>query len=168
VLQSFADWLAQEVPRILPKSKIGEAVGYAANQWPTLNRYLEDGDSQSTTPRPSKRSVRWPSVAATGCRSPAMEGCAAPPSIAASAKRYGVNPWLSVRHLLAELAAGKPNADFSDLLPDAWTQAGAELVSAPTPSGPWTLPSRQTARARPCLTASVTTGPIAAILCWGR
>ena len=31
VLQSFADWLAAEVPRVLPKSKIGEAVGYAAN-----------------------------------------------------------------------------------------------------------------------------------------
>lgn len=31
VLQSFADWLAAEVPRVLPKSKSGEAVGYAAN-----------------------------------------------------------------------------------------------------------------------------------------
>src|SRR5262245_48156868 len=43
VLQSFADWLAAEVPRVLPKSKIGEAVGYAANQWPTLIRYVEGG-----------------------------------------------------------------------------------------------------------------------------
>src|SRR5262249_43592343 len=43
VLRSFGDWLAAEVPRVLPKSKIGEAVGYAANQWPTLIRYLEDG-----------------------------------------------------------------------------------------------------------------------------
>src|SRR5262249_59077277 len=43
VLKSFADWLAEEVPRALPKSKIGEAFVYAANQWPTLSRYLEDG-----------------------------------------------------------------------------------------------------------------------------
>ncbi len=43
VLQSFGDWLTSEVPRVLPKSKIGEAVGYAANQWSTLIRYLEDG-----------------------------------------------------------------------------------------------------------------------------
>jgi hypothetical protein len=28
---------------VLPKSKIGEAVGYAASQWPTLVRYLQDG-----------------------------------------------------------------------------------------------------------------------------
>jgi len=43
VLESFAVWLAQEVPRVLPKSKIGEAFTYAANQWPTLIRYLQDG-----------------------------------------------------------------------------------------------------------------------------
>src|SRR5262249_25494690 len=43
VLRSFANWLAHEVPRVLPKSKIGEAIGYATNQWPTLIRYLEDG-----------------------------------------------------------------------------------------------------------------------------
>jgi hypothetical protein len=54
-----------------------------------------------------------------------------PLSIAASAKRHGVNPWLYARHLLAESAARKPNADFSDLLPDAWTQAGAEPSPAP-------------------------------------
>jgi hypothetical protein len=30
-LDSFGDWLAAEVPRALPKSKIGEAVGCAAN-----------------------------------------------------------------------------------------------------------------------------------------
>jgi hypothetical protein len=46
-------------------------------------------------------------------------------------KRHGVNPWLYVRHLLAESAARKPNADFSHLLPDAWTQAGAEPLPAP-------------------------------------
>ena len=26
-----------------PKSKVGEAVGYAVNQWPTLIQYAEDG-----------------------------------------------------------------------------------------------------------------------------
>jgi hypothetical protein len=35
-------------------------------------------------------------------------------------------------------------------------------------AGPWALPSRQTARTLSCLTASASTGPIAAILCWRR
>ena len=55
------------------------------------------------------------------------------------------NPWL--RHVLAESAARKLDADFSDLLPDAWAQAGANALPAPTrsnhshdtPTGSWTL-----------------------------
>jgi len=43
LLQAFADWLAKEVPRALPKSKIGEALVYASNQWTALVRYVEDG-----------------------------------------------------------------------------------------------------------------------------
>jgi hypothetical protein len=118
----------------LPKSKIGEAVGYAANQWPTLNRYLEDG-RLTIDNSPAEQAIRplavgrrnWLQIAGDG----GLPSAAVPLSIAASAKRHGVNPWLYVRHLLAELAARKPNADFSDLLPDAWTQAGAEPSPAP-------------------------------------
>lgn len=37
-------WLEQdEVKRLLPKSDIGEAVGYLRNQWDALRRYLTDG-----------------------------------------------------------------------------------------------------------------------------
>jgi len=134
VLQSFADWLAQEGPRVLPKSKIGEAVGYAANQWPTLVRYLQDG-RLTIDNSPAEQAIRplavgrrnWLQIAGDG----GLRSAAVPLSIAASAKRHGVNPWLYVRHLLAESAARKPNADFSDLLPDAWTQAGADPLPAP-------------------------------------
>jgi hypothetical protein len=35
-------WIAEEVPKVLPKSKIGEAFLYASNQWPTLTRYVHD------------------------------------------------------------------------------------------------------------------------------
>jgi len=43
VLVALADWLADQRPRVLPKSLIGEAVTYATNQWPTLGVYLTDG-----------------------------------------------------------------------------------------------------------------------------
>jgi hypothetical protein len=46
-------------------------------------------------------------------------------SVAASAKRHGVNPWVYVQHILTASAAGLRAANFSDLLPDAWVQAGA-------------------------------------------
>ena len=128
VLQSFADWLAHEVPRVLPKSRIGEAVGYAANQWPTLNRYLEDGRltidnaaaEQAIRPLAIGRR-NWLQIAGDG----GLHSAAVLLSVAASAKRHGVNPWVYVKCILTASAARPRDADFSDLLPDAWAQAAA-------------------------------------------
>jgi hypothetical protein len=77
VLQFFADWLAHDVPRVLPESRIGEAVGYAANQWPTLNRYRDDG-RLTIDNAPAEQAIRplangrrnWLQIAGT-------EGCTA-------------------------------------------------------------------------------------------
>jgi transposase len=132
-LESFADWLAAEVPRVLPKSKIGEAVGYAANQWPTLIRYLQDG-RLTIDNGPAEQAIRplavgrrnWLHIAGDG----GLKGAAVLLSVTASAKRRGVNPWAYVRHILSESAARRPDADFTDLLPDAWAQAGATPLSA--------------------------------------
>jgi hypothetical protein len=134
VLQSFADWLAQEVPRVLPKSKIGEAIGYAANQWPTLVRYLQDG-RLTIDNAPAEQAMRplavgrrnWLQIAGDG----GLKSAAVLLSVVASAKRHGVNPWAYVRHILSESAARKPDANFSDLLSDAWAQAGADPSPAP-------------------------------------
>jgi len=46
-------------------------------------------------------------------------------SVPASAKRRGVNPWAYVQHILTVSVARLRAVDFSDLLPDAWAQAGA-------------------------------------------
>ena len=51
--------------------------------------------------------------------------------MAASAKRHGVNPSAYVQHILTASAARPRAAEFSDLLPDAWTQAGADPLPAP-------------------------------------
>ncbi len=133
VLQSFADWLAQEVPRALPKSKIGEALGYAANQWPTLIRYVED-DRLTIDNAPAEQAIRplavgrrnWLQIAGDG----GLKSAAVLLSVAASAKRHGVNPWAYVKHILSESAARRPDADFSDLLPDALAQAGTNPLPA--------------------------------------
>jgi transposase len=128
LLQSFADWLAQEVPRALPKSKIGEAFVYAANQWPALVRYVEDG-RLTIDNSPAEQAIRplavgrrnWLQIAGDG----GLKSAAVLLSVAATAKRHRVNPWVYVKHILTESAARKPDADFSDLLPDAWVQANA-------------------------------------------
>jgi hypothetical protein len=36
IMAALANWLAEQRPRVLPKSSIGEAITYASNQWHTL------------------------------------------------------------------------------------------------------------------------------------
>ena len=43
VLTRFRQWLDAQADIVLPKSPIGEAVGYARAQWTALTRYTEDG-----------------------------------------------------------------------------------------------------------------------------
>jgi transposase len=123
VLESFAAWLAAEVPRALPKSKMGEALVYASNQWSTLVRYLEDGrltidnGAAEQAIRPLAVGRRnWLQIAGDG----GLPSAAVLLSIAASARRHALNAWVYVKHLLIECAARKPGTDLSDLLPDAW------------------------------------------------
>jgi transposase len=128
ILQAFADWLAQEVPWALPKSKIGEALLYAANQWPTLDRYVQDG-RLSIDNGPAEQVIRPLAVGRRNGLHIAGDGglhsAAVLVSVAASAKRHGINPWLYVKHLLTASAERPAGADLSDLLPDAWLQAQA-------------------------------------------
>src|SRR5262249_9880936 len=43
ILDAIGEWLKAEQPRVLPKSPIGEAIGYALNHWEALIRPLEAG-----------------------------------------------------------------------------------------------------------------------------
>jgi transposase len=43
LLEEFRAWLELAETRVLPKSPMGKAIGYARNQWPALVRYVEDG-----------------------------------------------------------------------------------------------------------------------------
>ena len=36
-------WLGEQKPGALPKSPLGDAIGYASNNWAALKRYLEKG-----------------------------------------------------------------------------------------------------------------------------
>jgi len=125
LIKSFADWLAEEVPRVLPKSKIGEALIYNANQWPTLIRYVEDGRLTMDN-APAEQAIRplavgrrnWLHIAGDG----GLASAAVLLSIAASAKRHQVNPWTYVKDLLTDLPTRASNADLISLLPDAWSR----------------------------------------------
>jgi transposase len=52
-------------------------------------------------------------------------------SITASVKRYGLDPWAYLKHVLTELPARPAGADLSDLLPDRWARCPAGSVAVP-------------------------------------
>jgi transposase len=43
ILDEFGDWLADNGPKVPPKSPLGEAFNYALSQWPRLINYLKSG-----------------------------------------------------------------------------------------------------------------------------
>jgi transposase len=126
LIEQFENWLVEEVPKTLPKSKIGEAFGYAINQWQSLKRYLDDGRLNMDN-GPAEQAIRplavgrrnWLHIAGDG----GLSSAAVLLSIAASAKRHHVNPWNYVKHILTELPARPSGSDLADLLPDVWAKA---------------------------------------------
>jgi transposase len=134
VLTAFAGWLAEQRPRVLPKSSIGEAFTYATNQWPTLGVYLTDGRlmidnaaaEQAIRPLAVGRR-NWLHLGGDG----GLKPTAVLLSICASIKRQGINPWVYLKHVLTELPTRPPSADLTDLLPDVWARSRAGLVAMP-------------------------------------
>ena len=108
----------------LPKSPFGQAVSYARNQWSRRStRYLHDARFAIDN-NVAERAVRPLAVGRKNWLFLGGDGGLATASVlmslAASAKRHGLNPWLYFTDLLTQLAA-KP-ADVNHLLPDAWAQ----------------------------------------------
>lgn len=56
VLENYATWLKQQSFRTLPKSLIGQAIGYSLNQWNKLTAFLTDGRLELDNNR-SERSI---------------------------------------------------------------------------------------------------------------
>ena len=57
VLDSLKKWAAENQQQVLPKSPIGQAIGYMQNHWDALNRNLENG-SLSIDNNAAERALR--------------------------------------------------------------------------------------------------------------
>jgi transposase len=126
VLAAFGDWLAEQTPRVLPKSAVGEAVTYATNQWPSLVVYVRDG-RLTIDNSPAEQAIRPLAVGRNNWLHIGGDGGLRPTaillSLAASVKRHRINPWPYLMHVLTQAPARRPGADLTDLLPDRWASA---------------------------------------------
>jgi transposase len=126
VLVALKQWLDEQHPQALPKSPLGQAIGYALNHWEALQRYLERG-YLSIDNNLSERTLR---AIALGRNNWGVLGSEAGGKTAAvlytlvgTCKHLGIDPFVYLREALPGLFAlgEKPTAEqLLEWLPDRW------------------------------------------------
>ncbi len=74
IFEKFHTWLMAELPKVLPKSPIGEAIQYALNHWVALKRPLEAGFLELDNGACERSSNPSRSEGKTGCSRGATRG----------------------------------------------------------------------------------------------
>jgi len=128
ILTALKAWLDDIAPKVLPDSKLGDAVSYTLNQWNYLTRYTEDG-SMPIDNNLLERDIR---IFATGRKSwlfsDTVDGAKASAivySLVLTCRACGVEPLAYLRYVLTELPQRAENADIDDLLPFNFAKATA-------------------------------------------
>ncbi len=128
VLNALKSWLDDIAPRVVPDTKLGDAVSYTLNQWGYLTRYISDGRMPIDN-NILERDIR---VFATGRKSwlfsDTADGAKASAviySLMLTCRACGVDPLIWLRHVLTELPQRDENADIGDLMPFNFSKASA-------------------------------------------
>jgi transposase len=122
VLEAIETWLDAERTRVLPKSPMGEAIGYARNQWTALSRYVAAGFLEIDNGA-SERGLRPVAVGRSNWLFLGSDRggrtAATLMSLCASCKRVGVEPLAYLRDVLERIST-HPGRRIAELLPDRW------------------------------------------------
>jgi transposase len=127
ILEQFGGWLKGPHPGVLPKSPIGEAIGYALNHRAALGRYLEAG-YLSIDNNAVERGLR---AVAIGRKNWLFAGsdrggrtAAVLISLTATCKALGVEPLAYLRDVLDRIST-HPQSRIGELMPDRWKELRA-------------------------------------------
>jgi transposase len=122
IVEQFNDWLLEIRPKALPKSPLGQAVGYALNQAHALRRFLEDGQLAIDN-NASERALRPIAVGRKNWLFAASPGggvrAAKIFSLIESAKRHHLDPYAYLRDIF-QLLPNTPPEKIHELAPAAW------------------------------------------------
>jgi transposase len=120
ILERIRQWLDKAAARVLPKGLLGQAVGYALNQWPTLITFLDDGHLEIDNNR-AENAIRPFVVGRKGwlfAGSPAgAETSALLYSLVETAKANGLEPHAYLTYLFEHLPGAKTPEAVAALLP---------------------------------------------------
>jgi len=130
ILDEFQAWLEDERLRVLPKSGMGQAIGYVLENWEAFKRYTEDG-RLAIDNNIAERALRQVAVGRKNWMFAGSHDGASRAAILYSvlytAKQHGLNSWDYVRDLLARIPT-HPASRIDELLPDRWTPATKALT----------------------------------------
>jgi transposase len=126
VLIALKQWLDEQKSKALPKTPLGQAIGYALNNWAALNRYLEQG-YLAIDNNLSERTLRCIALGRNNWGVIGSERggktAAVLYSVVGTCKHLGIDPFAYLREALPGLFAlgEKPTAEhLQDWLPDRW------------------------------------------------
>jgi transposase len=122
VLEEISGCLDDWSIEVLPKSPIGQAVGYARGQWIALNQYIDDGDLAIDN-NLAERVLR---TVAIGRRNWLFAGSDAGAeraaiiySLIASCKLFAIDPFAYLRDVLDRIST-HPASRIAELTPSGW------------------------------------------------
>ncbi len=120
VITEIRAWLDTQIPRVLPRSKLGEALAYLDKYWPKLIRYLERGDLPIDNNRAEKAIRPFVIGRKNWLFSDTPAGAHASAriyGIIETAKANGHEPYAYLRRILRDLPGAKSVEDVEALLP---------------------------------------------------
>ena len=133
ILDAIHAWLEAEQPKVLPKSPIGEAIGYSLNHWAALIRPLEAGFLEIDNGA-SERAMK---PVALGRKNWLFAGsdeggktAATLMSLCTTCKELGIDPFAYLRDVLGSREHASATAGSRNCLPDRWKPA-----ESPDPPG---------------------------------
>jgi transposase len=136
IWEKFRAWLESQRGEVLPKSPLGEALGYALRNWTALVRYTEAGHlsiDNNVAEREMKRIAigrkNWLFVGSSRGGATA----ALLMSFTSSCRRLGVEPWSYLEDVLTRLPTTSGDG-LLDLLPDRWQ--ASRVASSPASPPP--------------------------------
>jgi transposase len=146
LLTAFCQWLTERRAAVLPKSPMGQAIGYALSNWPALCRYTEAG-FLAIDNNASERALRGLAIGRKNwlfCGSDQGGRTAAVlASVLLSCQRHRLDPFVYLRDVLTRLPE-HPVDRLEELLPDRWP-ALARSATSTEPSPPDTSVPRSDA-----------------------
>jgi hypothetical protein len=130
VWQSLREWLDSEAAaQVLPKSKLGQALGYLRNHWEPLRTYLSDGrlpidnnDVEQLMKQVAIGRKNWLFIGSVAAGERAADFL----TLVSSAVRNDLDVWAYLKDVLDQLLAG--STDYESLRPDVWRQAHPDFV----------------------------------------